>query len=129
MCVARSASVRLTPLSMRAWRRVSPIDPMGPPRAAARRRPRRPAPRGWDWRAAPRTIARHPGGVNRGAVARGALGISLAPDPSAMAAALRSSHAEKGRTMLRTVLGLFEPDVDVRPLLEELRHASFRPEE
>jgi hypothetical protein len=31
--------------------------------------------------------------------------------------------------MLRTVLGLFEPDVDIRPMLEELRHASFRPEE
>jgi hypothetical protein len=31
--------------------------------------------------------------------------------------------------MLRTVLGLFEPDVDVRPLLEGLRHANFRPEE
>ncbi|GEM_PF-6977786 len=31
--------------------------------------------------------------------------------------------------MLRTVLGLFEPDVDVRPLLEELRHTSYRPEE
>ena len=31
--------------------------------------------------------------------------------------------------MLRTVLGLFEPGLDVRPLLEELRHASFRPEE
>ena len=31
--------------------------------------------------------------------------------------------------MLRTVLGLFEPGFDVRPLLEDLRHASFRPEE
>jgi hypothetical protein len=31
--------------------------------------------------------------------------------------------------MLRTVLGLFDPSVDVRPLLEELRHSSFRPEE
>jgi len=31
--------------------------------------------------------------------------------------------------MLRTVLGLFEPSVDVRPLLEDLRHAGFRPEE
>jgi hypothetical protein len=31
--------------------------------------------------------------------------------------------------MLRTVLGLFEPGFDVKPLLEDLRHAGFRPEE
>jgi hypothetical protein len=31
--------------------------------------------------------------------------------------------------MLRTVLGLVEPDFDVRPLLEDLRHAGYRPEE
>src|SRR3954470_4239405 len=31
--------------------------------------------------------------------------------------------------MLRTVLGLFEPGFDVRPLLDDFRHASSRPEE